>query len=193
MHGYDSTSMEMLARELGITKSAIYHHVNSKEELLRLALDQALISLQEVLEMPGTHSGRADARLEFVIYNTVLVLAEQLPYVTLLLRLRGNSPIELAALQRRRAFDARMREIVDLARAQGYLRRDIDSATTARLIFGTINSVVEWYERDGRLTPEELATDVVRTIMTGVGRGGPVRLPDRPPESHCLATSVRTS
>jgi AcrR family transcriptional regulator len=39
--GYDGTSMEDLSRRLGITKSAIYHHVDSKEELLRLALDRS--------------------------------------------------------------------------------------------------------------------------------------------------------
>ena len=40
--GYDGTSMEDLARRLGITKSAIYHHVSGKEELLRLATSRAL-------------------------------------------------------------------------------------------------------------------------------------------------------
>ena len=36
--GYDGTSMEDLSHRLGITKSAIYHHVSGKEDLLRLAL-----------------------------------------------------------------------------------------------------------------------------------------------------------
>src|SRR5690349_16030360 len=40
--GYDGTSMEDLSRRLGISKSAIYHHVEGKEELLRIALDRAL-------------------------------------------------------------------------------------------------------------------------------------------------------
>ncbi|HRN29884.1 MAG TPA: helix-turn-helix domain-containing protein, partial [Terrimesophilobacter sp.] len=39
-HGYDATSMGVLAENLGITKSAIYHHVPSKEFLLELALDR---------------------------------------------------------------------------------------------------------------------------------------------------------
>src|SRR3712207_8236633 len=43
--GYDATSMEELATRLGVTKSAIYHHVTSKVELLRLALDRALDEL----------------------------------------------------------------------------------------------------------------------------------------------------
>ena len=35
--GYDGTSMRDLAGRLGIAKSAIYHHVAGKEELLSLA------------------------------------------------------------------------------------------------------------------------------------------------------------
>ena len=38
-HGYDATSIGMLADRLGLSKSAIYHHVSSKDELIWLALD----------------------------------------------------------------------------------------------------------------------------------------------------------
>ena len=46
-HGYDATSMGMLAERLGISKSAIYHHVPSKLDILRQALDAALDPLEE--------------------------------------------------------------------------------------------------------------------------------------------------
>src|SRR5260370_16900230 len=46
--GYDGTSMRDLAARLGIAKSAIYHHVTGKEELLQLALDRALAGLAGV-------------------------------------------------------------------------------------------------------------------------------------------------
>ena len=48
-HGYEATSMGMLATHLGISKSAIYHHVESKEEILEQALARALDALEEVL------------------------------------------------------------------------------------------------------------------------------------------------
>ena len=40
--GYEGASMGDLAGELGLSKSAIYHHVPSKESLLAAALDEAL-------------------------------------------------------------------------------------------------------------------------------------------------------
>ena len=89
-HGYDATSMGILAENLGISKSAIYHHVPSKGDLLKLALDHALGGLEAILDQPGATSGAADARLEFVLRQTIAVLVERLPFVTLLLRLRGK-------------------------------------------------------------------------------------------------------
>lgn len=168
VHGYDSTTMGMLADALGISKSAIYHHVESKEELLALALDVAISGLESVLEEAKSGIGTPRDQLEHIIRATVHVLVERQPFVTLLLRLRGNSSVEIAALERRREFDTRMREIVTDARDGGFLRREVDPATTARLIFGTINSVLEWYQPAGRLSAEELADDVVLMIFSGL-------------------------
>ena len=47
--GYDATSIGDVAEELGVTKSAVYHHVPSKEHLLSAALDEALAAGAEIL------------------------------------------------------------------------------------------------------------------------------------------------
>ncbi len=169
-HGYDATSMGVLAENLGITKSAIYHHVPSKEYLLQLALDQALGGLEEILIDDRAKTGAADARLEFVLRSAVAVLTDRLPYVTLLLRLRGNTDIEREALERRRAFDRAVAALVDEARADGTLRDDIDARTITRLLFGMINSIVEWFHPDGPLSAEKLADDVVKVAFGGLRR-----------------------
>src|ERR1700729_4614510 len=57
--GYDGTSMEDLSQRLGIAKSSIYHHVDSKQDLLRLALNRALDGLFAVAEQTGTRQQRA--------------------------------------------------------------------------------------------------------------------------------------
>ena len=60
--GYDATSMGDLARELGLTKSAIYHHVPSKEHLLERALDEALDGLTTALDTRARRHVGHDAR-----------------------------------------------------------------------------------------------------------------------------------
>ena len=66
------------------------------------------------------------------------------------------------ALLRRRIFDAQVTELVKQAQAEGDLRADVDPATAARLLFGMVNSLTEWY-RPRRGGAEAMA-DTVATI-----------------------------
>jgi AcrR family transcriptional regulator len=166
--GFEATSMDELAARLGVTKSAIYHHVPSKVELLRLALDRALDALFAVTEEPGATTGPAIDRLEHVVRGSVRVLAAELPYVTLLLRVRGNSEVERAALQRRREFDRIVTGLVRAAEHEGDVRPDVDPAVTSRLLFGTVNSLTEWFRPGGGLSAEDLADAVVTTTFSGL-------------------------
>ena len=143
--GYDGTSMDDLSRRLGITKSAIYHHVASKEELLGLAVGRALDGLFAVADEAADLDGHAIDQLEHLVRGSVGVLVEQLPFVTLLLRVRGNTKVERDALARRREFDRTVTELVQRAESEGDVRPDVDPAVTSRLLFGMLNSLIEWY------------------------------------------------
>jgi AcrR family transcriptional regulator len=167
--GYDGTSMEHLSKAAGISKSSIYHHVSGKEELLRRAVSRALDGLFAALEEPQARRGRAIERVEHVTRRTVEVLMAELPYVTLLLRVRGNTQTERWALERRREFDQRVADLLKAAAADGDLRADVDIRLATRLIFGMINSLVEWYRPhpDG-VDRDQLADTVVRLAFDGL-------------------------
>jgi AcrR family transcriptional regulator len=166
--GYDGTSMEDLSRKLGITKSAIYHHVDSKQDLLRLAVNRAVDALFAELDKLAEVDGRAIDRLEHLVRGSVLVLAGNLPFVTLLLRVRGNTKVEREALARRREFDRLVAGLVAEAAAEGDLRSDIDPAVTARLLFGLVNSLIEWYRPRGAAAAGHLADTVVAVAFDGL-------------------------
>lgn len=167
--GYDGSSMEDLSKRLGIAKSAIYHHVSGKEELLRLALDRALDGWSEAAERARALDAPAIVRLEMLVRGTVAVLESRLPYVTLLLRVRGNTSTERAALERRRSFDGLVASLVEEAERDGDIRADIDPKLTARLLFGMVNSVVEWYRpADGAGAPVSLADSVCAIAFDGL-------------------------
>ena len=106
--GYEAASMEDLAKASGFTKSTFYHHVSGKEELLRMAVNRALDALSAALDETLGADGTPVEQLEDAIRRTTAVLLAELPYVTLLLRVRGNTEIEREALTRRRAIDARL-------------------------------------------------------------------------------------
>lgn len=165
--GYDATSVSDLTTRLGLTKSALYHHVDSKAQILEIALEEALGGLEEALEVALRHPSAAE-RLTAIVDGAVRVLTERQPEVTLLLRLRGNSELELAALERRRRFDHTVTGLVRQAQAEGLVRADLDAGVATRLIFGMINSVVEWYRPDGPVDPELLGAEIRAVALDGL-------------------------
>lgn len=168
--GYDGTSMSDLAKELGLTKSAIYHHVDSREQLLAAALDEALDGLTDAIDAAvdaGPETSAAD-RLRTAVEQSVRILVDHLPAVTLLLRVRGNSEVELAALERRRLLDDKLASLVEAAAAEGAVRADVPPHLISRLLFGMVNSVVEWYRPDGPVSADELAASITALAFEGL-------------------------
>ncbi|GAB6900757.1 TetR/AcrR family transcriptional regulator [Kineosporia succinea] len=167
--GYDATSMGDLAKELGLTKAAIYHHVDGKEQLLSAALNDALDELEAVVEEAIRDEGtNAHERLRSVVRRSVEVLMAHQPSVTLLLRVRGNSEVEVAALARRRRLDDQLAELVSEAAREGSLRADIPPRLVSRLLFGMVNSLVEWYHSEGSYDPATVAGAVTSLAFEGL-------------------------
>ena len=166
--GYDATSIGDVADELGVTKSAVYHHVASKDALLAEALDEALVELEALVAGAVAADGSAYDRLRDVVRRSVEVLVAHQPAVTLLLRVHGNSPTELAALERRRRIDAQLAALVRAAAAEGALRSDLDPELVSRLLFGMVNSLVEWYRADGPVHVDRVADAVTAVAFEGL-------------------------
>jgi len=173
--GYDATSMADIAEAAGIRKSSIYHHVQSKEELLRRALARGLDALNAVLDEAEALKASALDQLEYVIRNAISVQSTYRREVALLLRLRGNSEVERAGLDKRRAVDKRVEAIITRAQHEGGVRADVEPALLARLMFGTVNSLIEWYQPSGRVHPEELGQIVLSVLFAGVAGAKPAR------------------
>src|SRR5699024_3289627 len=132
------------------SKSSLYHHVASKEQLLRRALERAVDPLFAIVDEPGASDGRAVDRLEYVIDRAVHVLAERLPYFTFLLLVTGHTDTVRWGLDTRRAIVPLIARLVRESVDGGDMRAEVDPATTERLLLGMVNSLVEWYRPSAR-------------------------------------------
>ncbi len=167
-HGYDAATLELIAKRLGLSKSAVYHHFDSKQAMLEMALERVLGALESVFSASAASEGTAADRIRFVVTGAVRVACEERPYLLLLLRLHGNSEVELHAMERRRAFDQKLRHLFDLSLKEQSLREDLDPGLAERFTFGLINSIVEWYQPGGRFSAEEIADSVLRFLNDGL-------------------------
>ena len=172
--GYEAASMDDLAKASGFTKSTFYHHVSGKEELLRMAVNRALDALSAALDKTVDTDGTPVEKLQDAIRRTTAVLLDELPYVTLLLRIRGNTVIEREALARRRAIDTRLSTLVKTAADAGEIRADIDPRLVSRLLYGMVKSITGWYRPNARKGPRKGIVDaVVGLAMEGLRAGRP--------------------
>jgi AcrR family transcriptional regulator len=167
--GFEASSMEDVARETGLTKSSLYYHVASKEELLGRALERAFTPLLAILDESEAKSGTPIARLKHIVYRSVLITVDFAQEVELLQRIKGNTSTERNGLEWRRRMDHAVTALVGQAASAGELRSDIEHGLLTRLIFGMSNSITQWYRAEGNLGRGEIAAAVLATVFEGLG------------------------
>ena len=166
--GYDGASLDDVARAAGITKASVYYHVSSKEELLERGVGRAFDALDAVLKEPAARTGPSIDRLRHIVKRTAEITVGMLPEVALLLRVRGNTRAERRIVERRREFDHLVARFVMRAQRARQIRNDLDPRLATRLLFGMLNSVSEWYRRDGKLDADGIARAVFQIAFEGM-------------------------
>jgi AcrR family transcriptional regulator len=122
--GYDATSLDALAKELGLRKQTILYYYSSKEALLDAAIDQAAYELSRALESALASAGAGWARVEAVV-RSVFRLAARRPELLGLLR-------EVSRLGSPPA--SRLTAALDplIGRAASFLEAEMDAGTMRR-------------------------------------------------------------
>jgi TetR/AcrR family transcriptional regulator, cholesterol catabolism regulator len=143
--GYHATSLADLAEALGIQKASLYHHIDSKEDLLwevaRAGAEAFHASLDAVPEgVPAAE------KIRLALRGHLRVVAEQLDAATVFTRewraLAGER--RAAFLGERRRYEERVRELFREGVEGGELRTDLDVATAALLFLSAANWAYTW-------------------------------------------------
>ena len=80
--GYDATSLQMIADEIGLTKAAVYYHFRAKSELLRAIMLPGVQRLEALLDDAAATRGRR-ARLEFLVSGYADFLVQNRHYAVM--------------------------------------------------------------------------------------------------------------
>ena len=167
--GYDATSVSDIANALGITKAGLYHYIRGKTDLLYRIMQYGLKQLDREVMVPAAEIEDPEERLRFIITTHARLVTRGNAAITILVEeSRALSPSQLRAVTRlKRAYLETLRTALDELRRQRRLR-DIDSTVAAFSIIAMVNWLSRWYQSDGKLTPAQIADQIVDMTFYGI-------------------------
>ena len=168
--GYDATSMNDVAAALKLSKGGLYHHFQSKDEILFHIMSHAMDITEERVINAARRVEGAEERLRTLIrLHIEVVISEEDREITVMLH--ENHPLPAAF---RRKINARKKDYVHFVEnliADVQRQRSSASQVTPRAaafaLLGMINWVYQWYKADGPLTGGEIVRQYTEIFFRG--------------------------
>jgi len=166
--GYESTSLDMIADQLGMHKATLYHYVDNKETILYQCLVRSFGDLDTVVESMKDRSLPVLQRLRHFCRS--LAQAQNSDFGRCLV-LVGSRPLDMAPggeiRQFQRRLDNTVRDLVTEGIADGSIRPCHPGLVSA-MLFGSLNWVPRWYDDKGRLSIQEVADAFMDMLTLGI-------------------------
>jgi AcrR family transcriptional regulator len=168
--GYESTSIQDIADEVGILKGSLYYYIRSKEDLLyeiiRDIHDEAIANVSHIDSLDGTALERIRA---FVLAHMTFT-AENLGKISVFFHdFRSlNEERQRTIIASRDLYERRMRDLIKAGQRDGSIRRDVDPKLAALAAMGAMNWTYHWYKPGGRRSIREIAGGFADLIANGL-------------------------
>ncbi len=165
--GYHGTSVDQLAKAMGVQKGSLYAHMASKQELLYATMREGAAAFHGALDAIDERLPPAE-RIRLALRAHLRVVADQLDVATVFVRewryLEGERRDEIVAERRR--YEERFRALFREGRELGELRTDLDEGAAALLALSALNWAYTWLT-PGRDT-DELADRFYALLVDGM-------------------------
>jgi AcrR family transcriptional regulator len=165
--GYHGTSIGDLAEALGVQKGSLYHHIESKQDLLYETMREGADAFHAALDAIP-EDAPATEKIRLALRGHLRVVGEQLDVATVFVRewryLEGDRRDEIVGERRR--YEERFRALFREGRELGELRTDLDDATATLLALSAANWAYTWL-RPGFDT-DELADRFFAQLVDGM-------------------------
>lgn len=165
--GYHRTTLDDIARRLGVRKTALYHYFPDKEAILYECHKDSLAELDRILaETRRLRTARE--RLGHVIREHVRVMTDTLEGSPLAFEVtafsRGPRAEIIAARDR---YERELRRILAAGIRAGAFRKT-DPKVAAFAVLGAINWIARWYRPEGSLHAAELGDRFTDLFLAGL-------------------------
>lgn len=168
--GYDGTSMNDVAAALKLSKGGLYHHFQSKDEILFDLMNHAMDITEERVIAPAKMIADPEERLRTVIRRHMgVVMSERDREITVMLH--ENHPLSPAL---RKRINSRKKDyihflenlIAEVQRQRGY-QGAVSPRAAAFALLGMINWIYQWHRPEGSLQEDGLAQQYTEIFFQG--------------------------
>ena len=164
--GYRATTLDDLARRLGISKKTLYGHFRSKEDLLAAIFHRTMTLVENGLAaIRASRAAPAEQLREVIRHQVRTVVAEQ-AFLTVFFAEEASLPMRLrrAIVRRKARYDHAVEAIV--ARASG-ARIALHPRLVVFALLGMSNWTHRWYDPQGKWDAEFIAEAFIALIERG--------------------------
>jgi AcrR family transcriptional regulator len=173
---FGRTSLKDVADRLNITKPALYHYFRNKEQILLGCYRLGTGMIEEILNEIAAQCGTGLEKVDAFIYSYANVMTINFGRCVMRLDEGDLSSDALAEVRTyKRKIDRRLRVFIQEGIADGSIA-PCDAKIAAFAIAGAVNWICQWYEPEGSLSAEQIASEFARTLTRGLAR---VRKPGR--------------
>jgi len=171
--GYRAATLNDVARELGVTKAALYTYVSSKRNLLSIIYIQALESFFAEAYKIGESDLAPPEKMRVLIRHHIKhIVIDNLSMFAVFFSEENQLPEEdfKTIRKEQRKYNRVFETIIEEGIAQGYFRA-CDPGLHTCAILGMCNWLYRWYKPgNGRKTPEEIADHFIDLLENGYTR-----------------------
>jgi TetR/AcrR family transcriptional regulator len=168
--GYHAATLDDIAEQLGVRKTALYHYFPDKEAILYACHRESLAELSRILTGARALDAAAE-RLAYVIREHVRVMTDTLegsPLAFEVTALSAERQREVIAARDR--YERALRRMIQHGIAAGELR-PVDAKIAVFAILGAINWIARWYRPEGSLHAAELGDQFAEHLLGGLTCG----------------------
>lgn len=109
-HGFDGTTLQQIADQLGFTKAALYYHFRSKDDLLTALVAPAISGLDELLDAHERQPNTPGARRRFIEDYVDYLLGQRrlIAYMSSDLAILAHPALAIGSVGRRALLEQRL-------------------------------------------------------------------------------------
>ncbi len=166
--GYHQTTLDDIAQQLNVRKTALYHYFPDKEAILYECHRMSLAEVERLLQEARTECAGAAEQLRYVIREHVRVMTETLKGSPSAFEVSSLLPThQRDIIDGRDRFERGLRQIVQNGITSGEFRV-VDPKAAVFAILGAINWIARWYQPDGVLHAPELGAQFAEHLVGGL-------------------------